>query len=159
MLTVKRIMLASVVLLLVTVGPVLAGCESLDGSSTTVLGGATGPGDTVPAGATTLTSVATGATVTPGGTPVTGGSGDSILGKWHNSVTGETLEFFPNGVVTGSRYADMKGIEVTYAINADQITISALGTILVTQTFSISGGTLTIIDNETGISGTLQRAG
>ena len=94
---------------------------------------------------------------TGGGTWVTGESGNSILGKWHNAITGETLEFFPNGVVTGSRYADMKGIEVTYAISGDQLSISALGTLLVTQTFSIDGNTLTIIDNASGISGTLQR--
>jgi hypothetical protein len=145
-------------LLLVLACAVLAvGCESLDSTTTTALGGAGVPGDTTPAGATTLSSIATGATVTPGGTPITGESGNTILGKWQNNVTGETLEFLPNGVVTGSRYADMKGIVVTYAINVDQITISALGTILVTQTFSIDGSTLTIIDNNTGVSGTLQR--
>ena len=90
------------------------------------------------------------------GTWVTGETGGSILGKWHNNVTGETLEFFPNGTVTGTA-GDRMGVGVTYAISGDQITISALGTILVTQTFSISGGELTIIDNETGVSGTLQR--
>jgi hypothetical protein len=144
--------------LLVLLGSCLlaVGCDSLDSTTTTVLGGGSTPGDTTGAGtATTLSSTAT--TLAVGGTPITGESGNTILGKWHNAITGETLEFFPNGVVTGSRFADMKGIEVTYAINMDQITISALGTILVTQTFSIDGNTLTIIDNATGISGTLQR--
>jgi hypothetical protein len=132
------------------------GCGSADSTTTTLLGGGSTPGDTIGAGtATTLGSTAT--TLAVGGTPITGESGNTILGKWHNNVTGETLEFFPNGVVTGSRFADMKGVEVTYAINVDQITISALGTILVTQTFSIDGNTLTIIDNATGVSGTLQR--
>jgi hypothetical protein len=144
--------------LLVVLGCCLlaVGCDSLDSTTTTVLGGGSTPGDTTGAGtATTLSSTAT--TLALGGTPITGESGNTILGKWQNNVTGETLEFFPNGVVTGSRYADMTGIEVTYAINMDQITISALGTILVTQTYSIDGNTLTIIDNDTGISGTLQR--
>jgi hypothetical protein len=136
---------------------VAVGCESLDGTTTTVLGGAGVPGGTTPAGGTTLSSLATGTSVGGPGTWVTGESGNTILGKWQNNVTGETLEFFPSGVVTGSRYADMKGIVVTYAINIDQITFSALGTILVTQTFSIDGSTLTIIDNNTGVSGALQR--
>jgi hypothetical protein len=156
--TVRETAVVLAMLLILACCAVAVGCESLDGTTTTVLGGAAGlPSDTTPAGATTLSSIATGATVTPGGTPITGESGNTILGKWFNNVTGETLEFFPNGVVTGSRYADMKGVVVTYAINVDQITISALGTILVTQTFSIDGGTLTIIDNNTGVSGTLQR--
>lgn len=145
-------------LLLVLLGCCLlaVGCESLDSTSTTVLGGGSGTGDT--SGAGTAPTVGGAATTLPvGGTPVTGESGNSILGKWHNAVTGETLEFFPDGTVTGSRFADMHGVTVTYAISGDQMTISALGAILVTQTFSIDGNTLTIVDSATGVSGALQR--
>ena len=144
------------VVLLIGVCVVAVGCEALDATGTTAVGGGA-TGETTPAPGSAPTSAPVSAPDTGGGTWVTGESGNSILGKWHNAITGETLEFFPNGVVTGSRYADMKGIEVTYAISGDQLSISALGTLLVTQTFSIDGGTLTIIDNETGISGTLQR--
>jgi hypothetical protein len=135
---------------------VSCGSPGSSGTTSTLSGGAPATGVTAPAGATTLSSAPTGTSAPGGGTWVTGETGDSILGKWHNNVTGETLEFFPNGTVTGTA-GDAMGVAVTYAINGDQITISALGTILVTQTFSISGGMLTIIDNETGISGTLQR--
>jgi hypothetical protein len=134
----------------------VVGCESLDSTTTTVGGGGSAPGDTSAGVATTLSSGPAVTRDTGGGTWVTGGSGNSILGKWHNNVTGETLEFFPDGTATGTA-GDSMGVAVTYAINMDQITVSALGTILVTQTFSIDGNTLTIIDNETGVSGTLQR--
>jgi hypothetical protein len=153
----KRTTFASALLVVLVCCVVVAGCESLDGTTTTVVGGGAVPGDTSAGVATTVAGAPTATSDSGAGTWVTGESGNTILGKWFNNVTGETLEFFPNGVVTGSRYADMKGVEVTYALNGDQITISALGTILVTQTFSIDGNTLTIIDNDTGVSGTLQR--
>ncbi len=159
----RKTALVSVVLILLGLSLLVAGCDSPDSTTTTVLSGGSGTGDTSGAGtATSAGSTATSAgstatTLATGGTPVTGETGNSILGKWYNAVTGETLEFFADGTVTGSRFADMKGVTVTYAISGDQLTVSALGTTLVTQTFSIDGGTLTIVDSATGISGTLQR--
>jgi hypothetical protein len=155
--TVRRTAFALTLVILLVSCLVAVGCESPGGTTTTVLGGGVpGTSATAPAGATTISSAPTATSGSGAGTWVTGESGNSILGKWHNNMTGETLEFFPDGTVTGTA-GDAMGVAVTYALSGDQITISALGTILVTQTFSISGGTLTIIDNETGISGTLQR--
>jgi hypothetical protein len=134
------------------------GCGSLDPTTTTtVLGGATSPGDTTSAGATTLSSVVTGATLTPGGTPVTGESGNTILGKWHNAVTGETLDFRADGTVLGNAYAEAHGLTSTYAISGSQITFDVGGLVTVVDTFSIDGNTLTLTDTVSGESGTLQR--
>jgi hypothetical protein len=152
----RKIALALSLLMVMGCSLLAVGCESLDSTTTTVLGGGSTPGDTSSAAATTLVSAPAGTSDTGAGTWVTGESGNSILGKWHNNMTGETLEFFPDGTVTGTA-GDTMGLAVTYALNGDQITISALGTILITQTFSIDGNTLTITDNETGISGALQR--
>jgi hypothetical protein len=152
----RKIALALSLLMVMGCSLLAVGCESLDSTTTTVLGGGSTPGDTSSAAATTLLSAPARTSDTGAGTWVTGESGNSILGKWHNNMTGETLEFFPDGTVTGTA-GDTMGLAVTYALNGDQITISALGTILITQTFSIDGNTLTITDNETGISGALQR--
>ena len=133
-----------------------AGCDSLTSTTTTLVGGGSGPGDTSGVGtATTLGSTVT--TLATGGTPITGEAGNTILGKWHNAVTGETLEFLPNGTVTGNAYAEAHGLTSTYAISGNQITFDVGGLVTVVDTFSIDGDTLTLIDSTTGTPGTLQR--
>jgi hypothetical protein len=153
-----RIALVLTPLMLLGYCVVAAGCDSLGTSTTTtLLGGGTSPGATTPAGATTVSSVATGATLTPGGTPITGESGNTILGKWHNSITGETLDFLPNGTVLGNANAEARGLTSTYAISGNQITFDIGGLVTVVDTFSIDGNTLTLTDTVSGESGTLQR--
>jgi hypothetical protein len=99
----------------------------------------------------------------PGATPTTasgatapGSADNALLGRWYNEVTNETLEFKADGTVTGT-FADSRGMIVNYTTNGNQLTTSVAGLVLVTQTYSIEGDTLILIDSATGMSGTLQR--
>lgn len=142
----RRTAIALTLLLLLACCLVAVGCETLGTTGTTTI-------STAPAEVSTTVVPSTVAEVPATVPDATGGS---LLGKWLNAVTGETLEFRADGTVLGT-YADKTGMTVTYATAGDQLMVSAGGTLLVTDTYSVSGDTLTLTDSVTGVPGTLQR--
>jgi hypothetical protein len=142
----RRTAFALTLLLLLACSLATVGCGSLGATGTTTM-------STAPAEVST-TEVPSTVAVVPSTVPEA--TGGSLLGKWHNAVTGETLEFRADGTVLGT-YGDKAGMTVTYATNGDQLTISVGGTLLVTDTYSVNGDTLTLTDSVTGVPGTLQR--
>jgi hypothetical protein len=155
---VKKTMFVLVMAVTLAVCLVAAGCESLEGSTTTVLVGDAPTGDAADAPVTTAD---TGQIDTPaGGAPVPGAAGGTLLGRWHNSISGDVIEFLSDGTILGT-YADTAGGTVYYAESGDQISLSMSVNgndfFLTTMTFSIDGDTLTLTDSETGEAGTFQR--
>ncbi len=155
----RRSALVVAVVLALTSCWIAAGCGSLDsGSTTTVVGGGAPTGDTLDTTVTTLSDGETAPTV--GGTPMPGASGGTLLGRWHNAISGDVIEFLSDGTILGT-YADRAGATVYYTVSGDQLSLSVstdAGEFFVLQaTFSVDGDTLTVVDAETGESGTFQR--
>ena len=135
----RKATLALAVLALLAGSLLAGGCESVSGGAEDTAAGA-------PVEVSTTAEL-------PAGPEGTGGS---LLGKWHNATTGETLEFRADGTVLGTA-GDQAGLIVTYLTEENLLTIDAAGGLLTSVYYSVDGNTLTLTDPVTGEPGTLQR--
>jgi hypothetical protein len=138
--------IALVLVLLSALALLAAGCGAMGTPEATQ---STSPGEP----ATSETSTTEIPLVTPA---VPAGTGGSLLGKWHNATTGETLEFRADGTVLGTA-GDQAGLMVTYTTEGNVLTIDAAGGLLTSVYYSVDGDTLTLTDPVTGEPGTLKR--